>query len=269
MRAVRMAGRLVAMLACLWAAPSFAGTASARVGGWKLEREVSAPSYAWIEPESTNLNIDSVVLACEEAGDRQRPAAPDLPVDGGSVVAQGHCVAGSSRTIRAPRSRSTAVSFRSGSFSPMTMPCWPTRRSRRSPALSERLLDAMATGRIMVLRFDLLAERAGQPAAFDGEAAIALQAGRGGGGRLRRAALRGRRPSAWPAPGMTVAEAPAPFWTRGKDALCGRPALRHRRSRVPRRPRRASSNTAPTPMPPPSVRAWPARSCGDCSSRCP
>ena len=32
----------------------------------------------------------------------------------------------------------------------------------------------------MVLRFDLLAERAGQPAAFDGEAVIALQAGRGG-----------------------------------------------------------------------------------------
>jgi hypothetical protein len=38
----------------------------------------------------------------------------------------------------------------------------------------------MTTGRIMVLRFDLLAERAGQPAAFDGEAVIELQAGRDG-----------------------------------------------------------------------------------------
>jgi hypothetical protein len=45
------------------------------------------------------------------------------------------------------------------------------------PRLSESLLDAMATGRIMVLRFDLLAERAGQPAAFDGEAVIALRSG--------------------------------------------------------------------------------------------
>ena len=38
----------------------------------------------------------------------------------------------------------------------------------------------MATGSVMVLRFDLLAERAGQPAAFDGEAMIALQPGNGG-----------------------------------------------------------------------------------------
>jgi hypothetical protein len=38
----------------------------------------------------------------------------------------------------------------------------------------------MVTGSIMVLHFDLLTERAGQPAAFDGEAVIALQAGEGG-----------------------------------------------------------------------------------------
>jgi hypothetical protein len=56
-----MAVRLSAMLACLGAAPAFAD--------WKLERDVEPPSYAVIEPESSNLNIDSVVLACEEAGD--------------------------------------------------------------------------------------------------------------------------------------------------------------------------------------------------------
>jgi hypothetical protein len=48
------------------------------------------------------------------------------------------------------------------------------------PALSEPLLDAMQKGKTMVLRFDLLAEPAGQPLAFDGEAVIALQAGAGG-----------------------------------------------------------------------------------------
>jgi hypothetical protein len=47
-------------------------------------------------------------------------------------------------------------------------------------ATVERLIDAMAAGKTMVLRFDFLAERAGQPAAFDGEAVIELQAGRGG-----------------------------------------------------------------------------------------
>jgi hypothetical protein len=48
------------------------------------------------------------------------------------------------------------------------------------PLLSEPLLDAMQTGRTMVLRFDLLAERAGQSANFVGEAVIALQAAAGG-----------------------------------------------------------------------------------------
>jgi glycosyltransferase involved in cell wall biosynthesis len=38
---------------------------------------------------------------------------------------------------------------------------------QRFPALSEGLLDAMATGSVMVLRFDLLAERAAQPATFE------------------------------------------------------------------------------------------------------
>jgi hypothetical protein len=38
----------------------------------------------------------------------------------------------------------------------------------------------MATGKVMVLRVDLLAERSGQPVTFDGEAVIALQPGSGG-----------------------------------------------------------------------------------------
>ena len=61
MRALLMAVRLAAMLACLGTVPAFAD--------WKLERDVDPPGYAVVEPESSNLNIDSVVLACEEAGD--------------------------------------------------------------------------------------------------------------------------------------------------------------------------------------------------------
>ena len=34
----------------------------------KLERDVEPASYAVIEPESSNLNIDSVVLTCAAAG---------------------------------------------------------------------------------------------------------------------------------------------------------------------------------------------------------
>jgi hypothetical protein len=48
------------------------------------------------------------------------------------------------------------------------------------PLLSERLLDAMQTGKKMILRFDLVAEPVGQPASFDGEVVIDLKAGVGG-----------------------------------------------------------------------------------------
>jgi hypothetical protein len=53
-------------------------------------------------------------------------------------------------------------------------------------------------GKTMVLRFDLVAERAGQPRAFDGEVVIALQAGAGGAAvaAVRRCAEADIRPSA-------------------------------------------------------------------------
>jgi hypothetical protein len=61
MRGLPLAVRLGAMLGCLSAASAFAD--------WKLERHVEPPSYAVTEPENSNLDIDSVVLACEEAAD--------------------------------------------------------------------------------------------------------------------------------------------------------------------------------------------------------
>ena len=39
--------------------------------GWELERDVETPSYAVTEPSSTNLNIDSVVLSCEQGASRR------------------------------------------------------------------------------------------------------------------------------------------------------------------------------------------------------
>ena len=36
--------------------------------GWELENGVEAPSYAVAEPSATDLNIDTVVLACEQGG---------------------------------------------------------------------------------------------------------------------------------------------------------------------------------------------------------
>ncbi|MGH8430787.1 MAG: hypothetical protein ACREUF_10315, partial [Solimonas sp.] len=38
--------------------------ASSEEGGWTLEPGTSKPSYATVEPASTNLNIDTFVLVC-------------------------------------------------------------------------------------------------------------------------------------------------------------------------------------------------------------
>ncbi len=179
MHAPHIAVRVVSILACLGAASALAEPPSEKFKGWELEQGVEPPSYAVVDPVSTNLNIDSVVLGCEEAGDNrvlqlqiylstEGPLAPkgvdprllkdepraEIAIDGrvfpvGLMFADNYAVLGDE----------TVAMF---------------------PALSDRLVDAMQTGRTMVLRFDLLAEGAGQPAAFVGEAAISLQAGAGG-----------------------------------------------------------------------------------------
>ena len=170
MRALPMTVRLAAMLACLGAVPAFAD--------WQLERDVDPPGYAVVEPESSNLNIDSVVLACEEAGDARVLQLQIYLSTEGPLLPKG----ATSKQLKADPRAEIAID---GHVFPVdllfadTYAVLADETDQMFPRLSERLLDAMATGKIMVLRFDLLAERAGQPAAFDGEAVIELQAGRG------------------------------------------------------------------------------------------
>ena len=61
-----------AILICL-ACQSVAGTTETRspAFGWELERDVENPSYAVTQPASTDLNIDSVVLSCEQGPSRR------------------------------------------------------------------------------------------------------------------------------------------------------------------------------------------------------
>ena len=98
-RIVRMA--LVAGIvtgACL--APVLAGDVEAT--GWTLEQGVDPPSYALIEPRSRNLNLDVVVLACEQAEDHRvlqlqlyltndGPLMPDGAAAGQAPALQGPC----------------------------------------------------------------------------------------------------------------------------------------------------------------------------------
>jgi hypothetical protein len=167
------------MLACLGAASSFGGTPSGTFEGWEIEQGVEPSSYAVIDPVSSNLNIDSVVLACEEAEDRkvlqlQIHLSTEGPLAPKGVESQ----------LRKDNPRAEIAIdgrvFPVGILFADDYALLADDTAEKFPLLSEPLLDAMQTGRTMVLRFDLLAERAGQSANFDGEAVIALQAAAGG-----------------------------------------------------------------------------------------
>jgi hypothetical protein len=170
MRAL-MAMWLLAMLAGVGAAPAFAA--------WKLERDVEPPSYAVIEPESSNLNIDSVVLKCAAAGNATVLQLQIYLSTEGPLSPKGAAPQQLKDDPRAEIAIDGRV-FPVGVFFADDYAVLADETEQRFPALSASLLDAMATGSVMVLRFDLLAERAGQPAAFNGEAVIALQANNSG-----------------------------------------------------------------------------------------
>ena len=161
---------LALMLACLCATSSLAGTVG-KFEGWELEQGVDLPSYAVIEPQSTDLNIDSVVLACEQAIDRRVLQLQIYLSTEGPLLPKGVLP----QQLKDDPRAEIAIDGRVFPVSLLFADNYAVLADETEhvfPRLSEGLLDAMATGRIMVLRFDLLAERAGQPAAFDGEAIV-------------------------------------------------------------------------------------------------
>lgn len=171
MRVLPLVVRLAAMLGFLGAVPAFAH--------WKLERDVEPPRYTVFEAEHSNLNIDSVVLACEDAGDT-RPLQLQIYLSTeGPLLPKG----ATPQQLKDDPHAEIAIDgrvFQVGLLFADTYAVLADETDQMFPRLSERLIDAMTTGKVMVLRFDLLAERAGQPNTFDGEAVIDLQSGSGG-----------------------------------------------------------------------------------------
>ncbi len=78
-------GRPLTLLAGLI---GFTGPAMAGAAGWGLEANVRDPSYAVAEPTSTNLNIDVVVLSCEQGPDRRGLQLRALSVGYGAACAE-------------------------------------------------------------------------------------------------------------------------------------------------------------------------------------
>jgi hypothetical protein len=170
-------------LACLFATASLSAApvdaAGAAVVGWKLEPGVDPPSYAVIDPTRTNLNVDSVVLACEEIGDGRGLQLQLYLSTEGPLAPKGVLPRGLKDEPRA-EIEIDGRGFPAGLYFADDYVVLADEIKGMFPVLSDRLLDAMESGRTMVLRFDLLSEPVGQPASVDGELVIGLQAGRGG-----------------------------------------------------------------------------------------
>ena len=163
--------RAILVLACVGASASHAQ--SVKPTAWKLEQGTATPSYAAVEPTTTNLNIDMVVLACEQA---QKGHVLQLQLylsDDGPLRPIG---ASPADLKDAPRA---TISIDAAEF-PVALlfaddhVVLADGRDGRIPRLSDRLLDALQMGQSMVLRFDLIAKQAGYPS--DGEAMVDLRA---------------------------------------------------------------------------------------------
>ena len=142
-----------------------------------------------VEPATTHLNIDSVVLACEELDDSKVLQLQIYLSNDGPLLPKGVAPDQLKGDPRAEISIDGHVFPVAVLFADEYV-VLADGQEGMFPLLSGRLLDAMQTGKTMLVHFDLVAERPGKPAAFDGEAVIELQSGAGGAAvaALRRCA---------------------------------------------------------------------------------
>jgi hypothetical protein len=175
----------ILLAACLATAAAQAEPGS-KPAGWEVEQGVDIPSYAVVEPTSTNLNIDTIVLACEEAGHDRILQLQLYLTDEGPLLPKGP-------SAGPPKDDPRAEMLIDGHVFPVSLLFADTyvvladAQDGPFPMLSDRLVAALQAGKTMTLRFDLLAEPPSQPARFDGEAVVDLQ---GGGGPQAIAAVR-------------------------------------------------------------------------------
>ena len=186
----------LAAAACLSAAAAHAEAPGARVLAWKVEPNAQPSHYAAVTPSATNLNVASVVLACERAADRNVLQLQLYLTDDGPLLPDGATPAG----LKAQPRAEIAID---GRIFPVSLlfgdryAVLADRQVEGFAALSDGLVDEMVRGRTMTVRLDLLADRR-DANAFDGEAVVDLEAGGG------RAGIQAVRRCASPAADRTV-----------------------------------------------------------------
>ncbi|TAJ96900.1 MAG: hypothetical protein EPO41_05090 [Reyranella sp.] len=147
--------------------------------GWTAEQGVDAPSYAVIEPRSRNLNLDVVVLACEQVDDGRVLQLQLYLTNDGPLMPDGVAAGRAKADPRAEIVIDDHV-FPVGLLFAEDHVVLSDETREMFPGLSEHLLDAIEQGTTMRLNFDLVAEPVGRPEAFDGGAVVDLQAGPAG-----------------------------------------------------------------------------------------
>ena len=147
---------------------------TAALAAWKTEPGVPTPSYAVTQPEATTLNVDSLVLMCEPSGEPTPALQLQLYLaDDGPLLPRGAVAAALKDEPRAELAIDGRVFPVELYFADDHVVVADVAQDP-VPHLSGPLLDALQAGHRLVLHVDLLAEPAGQPAAFDGTLEVAL-----------------------------------------------------------------------------------------------
>lgn len=183
MATVRLLSAIL-LVACLATIGARAESGVERAGWW-VEAGTEVPGYAAVEPTSTNLNIDILVLSCEEAGYDHVLQLQLYLTDSGPFRPMGL----SSLPLKDDPRAQLSIDGRVFPVDLLFADDYVVLADAQDgpfPMLSHQLMTAMQTGKTMTLQFDLLAELPGQPPSFDGEAVIELH----GGGHQAIAAVR-------------------------------------------------------------------------------
>lgn len=145
--------------------------------GWELEKDVETPTYAVAEPASTDVNIDSIVLSCEQGPGRSGLQLRLYLAGFGPLAPRG---AGALKDHPALEFAIDGVRHAALLIFADGFVVVADTADGALPRLSEALIRALQYGRRMELRFDLVQEAPGQAPSFDGSVVVDLQAGRGG-----------------------------------------------------------------------------------------
>lgn len=169
----------VSLLLAGWVGQPQAADRKADNPGWIIEQGTNHPSYAAIAPMVSNVNIATVVLACEEGWGEPVLQLQLYLTDDGPLRPTYLQL----RPLRTAPRAAISIDRRSYPVALLFADDYVVLADTyqgRFPALSDPLVTAMHEGRRMTFHFDLLEEWPGQFSSFDGEATIDLQAPGGG-----------------------------------------------------------------------------------------